>query len=148
MFALIFGGSGSGKSEYAEKLSCELAQKNEKYYIATMIPYGEEGKKRVERHKKLREGKDFYTIEQTMHISGALEKMKNPRNSTVLIECMSNIIIVTNDIFSDGCIYDESTREYIRQLAYINRQLAQDADIVEEVVYSVPVRLKTIYESI
>ena len=45
MFALIFGGSGSGKSEYAEKLSCELAQKNEKYYIATMIPYGEEGKK-------------------------------------------------------------------------------------------------------
>ena len=165
MFALIFGGSGSGKSEYAEKLSCELAQKNEKYYIATMIPYREEGKKRVERHKKLREGK------------GALEKIKNPRNSTVLIECMSNlvanemfepggntqsiikecmtirdkcsnIIIVTNDIFSDGCIYDESTREYIRQLAYINRQLAQDADIVEEVVYSVPVRLKTIYESI
>ena len=54
MFALIFGGSGSGKSEYAEKLSCELAQKNEKYYIATMIPYGEEGKKRVESHKKLR----------------------------------------------------------------------------------------------
>ena len=137
----------------------------------------EEGKKRVERHKKLREGKDFYTIEQTMHISGALEKIKNPRNSTVLIECMSNlvanemfepggntqsiikecmtirdkcsnIIIVTNDIFSDGCIYDESTREYIRQLAYINRQLAQDADIVEEVVYSVPVRLKTIYEII
>ena len=133
MFALIFGGSGSGKSEYAEKLSCELAQKNEKYYIATMIPYGEEGKKRVERHKKLRDGKDFYTIEQTMHISGALEKIKNPRNSTVLIECMSNlvanemfepggntqsiikecmtirdkcsnIIIVTNDIFSDGCI--------------------------------------------
>ena len=162
MFALIFGGSGSGKSEYAEKLSCELAQKNEKYYIATMIPYGEEGKKRVERHKKLREGKDFYTIEQTMHISGALEKIKNPRNSTVLIECMSNLvanemfepggntqsIIVTNDIFSDGCIYDESTREYIRQLAYINRQLAQDADIVEEVVYSVPVRLKTIYEII
>ena len=69
MFALIFGGSGSGKSEYAEKLSCELAQKNEKYYIATMIPYGEEGKKRVERHKKLREGKDFYTIEQTMHVT-------------------------------------------------------------------------------
>ena len=166
MFALIFGGSGSGKSEYAEKLSCELAQKNEKYYIATMIPYGEEGKKRVERHKKLREGKDFYTIEQTMHISGALEKMKNPNlvanemfepggnTQSIIKECMtirdkcSNIIIVTNDIFSDGCIYDESTREYIRQLAYINRQLAQDADIVEEVVYSVPVRLKTIYESI
>ena len=85
MIHLVTGGSGSGKSEYAEKLSCELAQKNEKYYIATMIPYGEEGKKRVERHKKLRESKDFYTIEQTMHISGALEKIKNPRNSTVLL---------------------------------------------------------------
>ena len=73
---------------------------------------------------------------------------------SIIKECMtirdkcSNIIIVTNDIFSDGCIYDEFTREYIRQLAYINRQLAQDADIVEEVVYSVPVRLKTIYEII
>ena len=61
MFALIFGGSGSGKSEYAEKLSCELAQKNEKYYIATMIPYGEEGKKRVD-EKKI---KHFWSIFQT-----------------------------------------------------------------------------------
>ena len=105
-----------------------------------------------------------------MHISGALEKIKNARNSTVLIECMSNLVAnemfepggntqsiikecmtirdKCSNIFSDGCIYDESTREYIRQLAYINRQLAQDADIVEEVVYSVPVRLKTIYEII
>ena len=65
-----------------------------------MIPYGEEGKKRVERHKKLREGKDNYTIEQTMHISWALEKMKNPRNSTVLIECMSNL--VANEMFEPG----------------------------------------------
>ena len=143
-----------------------------------MIPYGEEGKKKeLKGIRSCVKAKIFIQLSKTMHISGVLEKIKNPRNSTVLIECMSNlvanemfepggntqsiikecmtirdkcsnIIIVTNDIFSDGCIYDESTREYIRQLAYINRQLAQDADIVEEVVYSVPVRLKTIYEII
>lgn len=35
-----------------------------------------------------------------MHISGALEKIKNPRNSTVLIECMSNL--VANEMFEPG----------------------------------------------
>lgn len=44
--------------------------------------------------------KIFNTIEQTMHISGALEKIKNPRNSTVLIECMSNL--VANEMFEPG----------------------------------------------
>ena len=48
MLTLIIGGSGSGKSSFGE----ELAQKsNSKLcYLATMIPYGDEGKRRVERH--------------------------------------------------------------------------------------------------
>ena len=48
MLTLIIGGSGSGKSSFGE----ELAQKSNSklYYLATMIPYGDEGKRRVERH--------------------------------------------------------------------------------------------------
>ncbi len=61
MLTLIIGGSGSGKSSFGE----ELAQKSNSklYYLATMIPYGDEGKRRVERHLKLRKGKGFETIE-------------------------------------------------------------------------------------
>ena len=43
MLILITGASGSGKSEYAEKICCELAGSAKKYYIATMQPYGAEG---------------------------------------------------------------------------------------------------------
>ena len=46
MFHLITGGSGSGKSEYAEQKLMEYAshsKRNKKrYYIATMIPFGKE----------------------------------------------------------------------------------------------------------
>ena len=38
MLILITGTSGSGKSEYAEKICCELAGSAKKYYIATMHP--------------------------------------------------------------------------------------------------------------
>ena len=46
MFHLITGGSGSGKSEYAEQKLMEYAshsKRNKKrYYIATMMPFGKE----------------------------------------------------------------------------------------------------------
>ena len=61
MITLVTGGSGSGKSAYAESLlySCEGIR----YYIATMQIYDAEGEKKVERHRKLRAGKGFLTIE-------------------------------------------------------------------------------------
>ena len=58
---LVTGGSGSGKSEFAEGLLADI--KENKYYIATMAVNGEEGRKRVERHRRLREGKRFITLE-------------------------------------------------------------------------------------
>ena len=50
--------------------------------------------------------------------------------------------MVTNDLFSDGMDYSPSVQEYLRCLAEINRQAAETADCVVEVVYSVPVALK------
>ena len=62
MFVLINGGSGSGKSEYAENRAVMLSKKEGLllYYIATMKPFGEEGKRRVERHRRLRSGKGYF----------------------------------------------------------------------------------------
>ena len=76
MIYLVTGGSGSGKSAYAESLLSGFENIRSRYYIATMQVYGEEGKKRVERHRRLRAGKGFITSEQTVQIEQALKKFK------------------------------------------------------------------------
>ena len=51
MLILVTGGSGSGKSAFAEQKAVSLAAGGELVYLATMQVYGEEGKKKVERHR-------------------------------------------------------------------------------------------------
>ncbi|WP_313134633.1 bifunctional adenosylcobinamide kinase/adenosylcobinamide-phosphate guanylyltransferase [Anaerocolumna sp.] len=100
MFVLITGGSGSGKSAHAEKIAVSLAGKGDNpalYYVATMKVYGEEGTKKVERHRILRAGKGFETIEQPVNVMEALAYMKKG-NRIVLLECMSNL--AANEMFS------------------------------------------------
>ncbi len=46
MMVLIIGGSGSGKSAYAEEYIGRIAGKGNKYYLATMQVFDEEGKKK------------------------------------------------------------------------------------------------------
>ena len=62
--------------------------------------YGKEGLKKVERHRKMREGKGFFTIEQPTKIQDAIDKMTKEHNSEriVLLECMSNL--AANEMFS------------------------------------------------
>lgn len=43
---LVIGGSGSGKSAYAEKVALECQKEKRHFYLATMHVFGEEGKKR------------------------------------------------------------------------------------------------------
>ena len=53
-----------------------------------------------------------------------------------------NLVIVSNEIFSDGCEYDSGTKEYQRTLGKINCRLAELADRVTEVVYGIPLEVK------
>lgn len=99
MMVLIIGGSGSGKSSYAEKTAVSLALSGmKKYYIATMQVFDEEGQDKVDRHRKLRNGMDFLTIEQPINISCSLEKMEDG-DGIVLLECISNL--TANEMFSE-----------------------------------------------
>lgn len=95
---LIMGGSGSGKSAYAEDYVVSLSEKKKKYYIATMQIYDDEGEKKIERHRMLRSGKGFFTIEQPVDIKKAVEKMENGEK-TALLECVSNL--TANEMFSE-----------------------------------------------
>ena len=95
MLILVTGGSGSGKSAYAEELLLSLTKQGEtRYYIATMQVIGEEGKEKVRRHKRLRAGKGLLTIESPRDI-GAVEI--GEKQSAALLECMSNL--TANEMF-------------------------------------------------
>lgn len=52
-----------------------------------MRPFGAEGMWRVERHRKLRAGKGFETIECYVN----LKEQTLPEKGVVLLECMSNL---------------------------------------------------------
>ena len=168
---LVTGGSGSGKSAYAEQCILDFGG-TRRVYIATMQPFGAEGQARIARHRKMRAAKKFSTIECYTN----LKEVELEPGSDVLLECMSNLtaneifdpsgagkarteeeilagvsrlanqarnlVLVTNEIFSDGYRYEEETMEYQRILGNINVRLAEMADCVTEVVYGIPVRIK------
>lgn len=109
MMYLIIGGSGSGKSAYAEELLFSLPDAGKKYYIATMQVCDEESRRRVQKHRKQREGKKFYTIEQPVHVSGALTQMDAGKKSAML-ECVSNLVaneMFAKDIYAEDMYADD-----------------------------------------
>lgn len=186
---MVYGGSASGKSSYAESFAMSLQGDGRLLYIATMYPYkwntteiDPETMQRIERHRAMRADKGFDTVECYRHVEHIVAK----RQDVLLLECMSNLlanemylepdsnagsdmaetmspvsnkivqalvnlstrvqelVIVTNDVFSDGgsLTYDESTREYVKNLAEINCALARVAETVTEVVCGIPVIVK------
>ena len=93
---LIIGGSGSGKSAYAENYIASLSQEK-KYYIATMQAFDSESQRKIEHHRMLRSGKGFFTIEQALNIQDA-SGMMDTGEKTALLECISNL--VANEMFA------------------------------------------------
>lgn len=178
MFHLVTGGSGSGKSEYAEKLieGWEIQDiKRRKYYIATMMPFGEETQEKIARHRQMRAGKGFQTVECYTDLQKAAREFPENKNALTLLECMSNLtanelyhkegaglrtteavmegirmlrdrssllVVVTNEVFSESAEDTEEMRRYKKTLGEINRQMAEMADRVTEVVYGIPLEVK------
>ena len=170
MLYVITGGSGSGKSGYAEELAVSLGALP-RIYLATMRVWDEEGKERVIRHREMRAQKGFDTLERYTRLEN-LELSSSDTDGVILLECMSNLaanefyadedgaferiekgikclqkqcrdlIIVTNEIFSDGVTYDPESERYICLLGRINRMLGEKADFLAEVVSGIPIAVK------
>lgn len=90
MKTLVIGRPDSGKSSLAEDIICGSGS-SRRYYLATMRVMDEAGKKRVDRHKRLRRGKDFVTLEIPEDIRQALGFIEDPGSSALLIEDISNL---------------------------------------------------------
>ncbi len=169
MLTLVIGGSGSGKSVYAERLAASFPGK--KVYLATMEPFDDECRARIRRHREQRKTIGFETIERYTELAGA----DIPAESCVLLEDLSNLlanemfspkgggvgqvrrglasveaacghlIVVTNEVFSGGDRYEGETVQFMKNLAVLNRELAARAQSAVEVVSTIPVELKKEY---
>lgn len=155
MLALVIGGAASGKSAYAESLAGRLG--NQKIYIATMEPFGEEAEIRIAKHRNMRAEKGFWSVDCYRDLAS----LTLPEQDVVLLECLTNLlanecyggdperisqgidllrkqtkhlVIVSGDVFCDGDRYSAETLDYIRLLGELNRALAAKADVVVETV--------------
>ena len=122
MIILVYGGGSSGKSAYAEDYVCQTQYKN-KYYLATMSATDPESLERIKRHRKLREGKSFITLEESVDIVNAIDKIDS--DSVVLLECMSNL--VANEMFRDGQINsaDYCTSKILKDLRALEEKTGE-----------------------
>lgn len=157
MIRLIIGGSGSGKSEFAENL---LKGFNAKIYLATM-QHNETNEARIDRHVRRRADKGFTTIEST----GDFSQIEIPPDASVLLEDLpdllanemfrsdgtvndnayeavvedltflmkqtDNLVIVSDDIFLSGIEYSELTERYMQILGQLHQWIAQRGTVTE-----------------
>lgn len=178
---LVYGGSGSGKSAWAEQaLLAEAARSpgGRAIYLATMEGTSPEAAARIARHRAMRSahgeaaGRQFLTLERTVDIGSTaildgdfvlLEDLGNLLANEIwspegagpadavdkisaglssLRERAELLVIVSNQVFSDGASYDPDTLSYIRGLGTLHRRLAAQAEQVVEAVCGIPVFIK------
>lgn len=166
MITLITGGSGSGKSAYAEKYICHASNEKrfkEKYYIATMQVFDEEGQRKIDRHRRLRAGKGFITIEQPRDIQDAVSKLQSENclktGRLALLECMSNL--VANEMFPPVDASDtkeagvkkealdepENMRDYENTLiSRVSKKVLKEVSILSENVAELVIVTNNVFE--
>ena len=166
MINLVIGAAASGKSEYAEDVVMSLP--GEKIYIATMEPFGAEAEERIARHRAIRTGKGFSTVERPRNLIGltpeadwnvliedlpnlAANEFFSPEGGGAeavlsgvdkICKTAASVTIVTGDIFSDGVTYDAGTQGYMEMLADLHTKIAEKADNVVEVICGIPCAVK------
>ena len=130
MITLVTGGSGSGKSEYAEGLILDSSC-SRRFYVATMIAYGKEGRDKVERHRMLRQGKGFITIEKPRDVGRVMFEeheagsgASSRADRALLLECVSNL--AANEMFKEGIGKTEAGEQQGGPIQCLSHKIAED----------------------
>lgn len=137
MISLIIGGSGSGKSAFAEDILLARS-KSRRIYIATMQPVDQECLARIQKHRAMRAQKSFQTIECYTHLhklriadaDGAVNLSKNYRNPChdrmrydILLECISNL--AANECFAPRGGPNQAVQAVVDGVNHLATQAAQ-----------------------
>jgi adenosylcobinamide kinase/adenosylcobinamide-phosphate guanylyltransferase len=168
---LVIGGCKSGKSRYALERVDRLAVRH-KIFIATSVPFDDEMKDRIDRHRDER-GSDWETVEAPDRLADAIqsnsgddrgllvdcltlwinnllmastdEKVLQPR-VTELAETLEQvdgpIYLVSNEVGA-GIVPQNPLARQFRDLAgSVNQAIASMADEVVWLVAGIPVKIK------
>ena len=170
---LVTGGSGSGKSAFAERTLLSRSG-GRPVYLATMAAGDGESLRRIARHREMRQrhgaaaGREFVTVERPVGIGGAAveegdcvlledrgnllaNEMWSPGGAGeraeeailtgigALLERADLLVVVSNEIFSDGKAWTGDMERYVRGLGRLHQALARRAEAVVEVVCGIPV---------
>jgi len=174
MIVLVTGGASSGKSDFAEKICTELAAKHRCYVATMQYnPQDNEAVARIKRHCAKRLDHGFDTVESPTNLAGldfagydvvlleclgnllanemfAVAQSAKAAEAAVksgiinLIKTVPDVVIVANEVFSDGENYSNETMEYIALLGNISVWLTAMADEVYEVVCGIPLKIKAV----
>lgn len=90
MTVFISGGAKCGKSALAQDLAAALSKGGKRYYVATMIPTGEEDLERIRRHIADRDGMGFETVECRKHVMSCLETAD--REGAFLVDSATSLL--------------------------------------------------------
>ncbi|MCX7654805.1 MAG: bifunctional adenosylcobinamide kinase/adenosylcobinamide-phosphate guanylyltransferase [Fervidobacterium sp.] len=163
---MITGGVKSGKSSFA----LDLARKYEKKaFLATGVPFDEEMKTRIERHKKER-GNDFDTFEEPLEVPKLLSDISY-RYDVIVFDCLTTylgnlyhynvdvenylekllrvfshlktqVIVITNEVGWGIIPENKLARDYAEILGKANTQIAKISQEVYLMVSGIGVRIK------
>ncbi len=145
MNILISGGCKNGKSSFAEKIAVDLSSEGNRYYVATMIPYDDEDRRRISLHIADRAELGFVTLETGRDISSCLDR--GSRDGTFLVDSVTALLL--NEMFPEthsGSADPEAAERCIKGLVKIAKE-AKNAVFVSDYIYSDAARYDDFTES-
>jgi len=163
---LITGGMKSGKSTFALNMALKYTKRA---FLATGVPFDEEMRLRIEKHKAERK-ELFDTFEEPVNVAEVLKNIDN-NYDVILFECLttylgnlyyyqldvqeridrlvdvlsnmsSDVIVVTNEVGWGIIPENPIARQYAEILGKTNTRLAKLAKEVYLVVSGIGVRIK------
>lgn len=163
----ISGGQRSGKSDFAQNMAQELSDKPT--YLATAKCWDDEFRKRIERHKSLR-NENWTNIEEEIYLS-----KHSLQGQTVMLDCLTlwltniftlldydtekslemakeqwdkfvaqdfTLIVVSNEIGQGVIAMDKSTRAFVDLQGAVNQYVASQANEAYTLISGLPLKLK------
>ena len=107
MTVFISGGAKCGKSSLAQEMTLALSDGGKHYYVATMIPTGEEDYERIRLHLLDRAGMGFETVECARNVMECLETAD--KDGAFLVDSVTSLM--QNALFPAEKNYDLDPEE-------------------------------------